>query len=182
MDESFGLKSDGLVRMEKLAESITRQSVVLCGISGSGKTTLAKMLEHRGYHRLSMDACVRQMYGETFMSCSAERQRELTAKAEKELAERLKMLLKEGKRVVIDGCLCKKSKRDLFRDASLAVGVNPMLVYVHAPFEDSLARLSKRTGQSEDDIPVEEEMLRRFFKGFEKPCPDEDAHVFENPD
>ena len=133
MDESFGLKSDGLVRMEKLAESITRQSVVLCGISGSGKTTLAKMLEHRGYHRLSMDACVRQMYGETFMSCSAERQRELTAKAEKEL-------------------------------------------------EDSLARLSKRTGQSEDDIPVEEEMLRRFFKGFEKPCPDEDAHVFENPD
>lgn len=149
--------------------------VLLSGISGSGKTHLAKMLEKEKFTRLSVDAFLMAEYGKEFKSFEPERQRMLTAEAESALAERMATEVKKGKRVVIDSCLCKRSKRDFMRRKAQETGHHTLLIYMQASFDESLRRLKARKGEGCDDIPVSEEMLRRFFCGFERPDEDENA-------
>lgn len=167
--------------LDIVAESLTAdnrcQAVMLCGISGSGKTHLANILEQKGWFRISIDHLTRQMYGKAFDDLPTETQKTITEDAEKEIAQRMTTQIAAGHRVVADGCLCKRSKRDFIRDILLKHGIHPTLVYLKASFEDSLIRINKRNGLSPDEIIVSEDMLKHFFANFQAPDPTEKAIV-----
>lgn len=155
------------------------QAVMLCGISGSGKTHFALSLEKAGFTRLSLDRLIGETYGKEFQSLSGEEQWRLTAEAERRIAEKGCEASRKGEKVVIDGCLCKRAKRDSMREALRLAGVEPRLVYLKADFGTSLRRLEAREGKGYDDIRITGAMLQRFFRGFQPPDDDEQAIVID---
>ncbi len=153
--------------------------ILLCGISGSGKTWLARMLENEGYKRLSVDRYISDTHGAEFQSYSKEKQFQLTADAEKQIAQSAYESAIRGDKVVVDACLCKRAKRDIVREIVCRSGKRPLLVHLKANFQTSLRRLETRTGNGCDDICISPEMLSRFFEGFQPPDEDENAIVID---
>lgn len=149
------------------------KAILLSGISGSGKTHLARILEQKGFVRLSVDALLMKKYGRGFQALDSESQRRLTVEAEAVIAETMQHEIGNGNRVVVDSCLCKRAKRDLMRRKARETGFEPMLVYMEASFDKCLHRLETRRGADSDDIQVSEDTLRGFFSGFERPDADE---------
>lgn len=148
---------------------------LLCGISASGKTTLARRLESEGAVMLSVDEEMWKRYGPEFTHLPSDEQRRLTLATEEDIRHQMALLLSEGNDVVIDSCLCKRFKRDAFREAAQAAGATPKLIYLTAPKEELLRRLSSRRGDSHDDIIVTAEQLERFLLNFQPPQDDEEA-------
>lgn len=176
MNRKTEMASRRYEELERKADKVAASPaavVVLCGISGSGKTEFAKCLTRRGFHRLSVDQLLFETYGDSFRLLPFERQRELTLEAERKIAEEMLNEASGGKRVVVDGCMCKRFKRDFFRSKADEHGVALQLVYLHATLETTLARMRERKGNGVDDIIVDEERIRGFFQGFEKPASDE---------
>ena len=147
---------------------------LLCGISASGKTTLARRLQAEGAVLLSVDEEMWNSYGSGFTELPSEEQRRLTLATEENLRHRMALLLKEGEDIVVDSCLCKRFKRDAFREAAIEAGATPKLIYLTAPKEELLRRLSSREGKAHDDIIVTAEQLERFLQNFQPPQADEE--------
>lgn len=146
---------------------------LLCGISGSGKTTLARELSKTGARLLSVDEEMWHRHGSEFPSLPSARQRELTLEIEEEIRKRMAQLLMQGDDVVVDSCLCKRFKRDAFRQKAEEAGGVPKLVYLYADRETLLKRLADRRGLHANDIIVTPEQLDRFLVNFQPPQPDE---------
>lgn len=146
---------------------------LLCGISGSGKTTLAKELSMTGARLLSVDEEMWLRHGSEFPDLPSSRQRELTLEIEAELRDRMAQLLKQGDDVVVDSCLCKRFKRDAFRQRAEESGGEPRLIYLYADRETLLKRLADRRGRHANDIIVTAEQLERFLVSFQPPQSDE---------
>ncbi len=149
------------------------RAVLMCGISGSGKTVFARRLEERGYVRLSADGLARARYGDELDTAAPERLREIFALTADELMRLAAEALEHGLRVVVDATMCKRARRDAARRVCAALGVTPLTVWMRAPQEVLLQRLSGRRGSGPDDCIVTPDMLRRFCAGFEAPEPDE---------
>lgn len=149
------------------------QAVVMCGISGSGKTHFAKMLERKGYTRLSVDALIWQKAGSRLPSLSDQERRLLFTECNDEMRAQLVDLLKAGRKVVVDATHCKRSIRDRIRNLCASVQVKPIFVYCEASEEELLSRLNGRTGAGSDDLPVTPHQLADYYIGFERPQPDE---------
>lgn len=135
-------------------------AVMMCGVSGSGKTTMARRLEAEGWVRLSPDA----LTYDTGLSYPEAMARTL---------DRLRPLLDAGRRVVIDAAMCKRTGRDALRRICRDAGVRCGLIYLSAPREELLRRLTARAGSGPDDIIVPAADLDRFLQNFQPPEPDE---------
>lgn len=147
---------------------------LLCGICASGKTTLARQIASGGAELLSVDEEMWHRHGSDFTKLPSSRQREMTLTVESEIREQMGRLLKDGKDVVIDSCLCKRFKRDAFRQAALEANAEPRLIYLTADRETLINRLAKRKGANHDDIIVTVEQLDRFLVNFQPPEADEE--------
>lgn len=148
---------------------------LLCGISGSGKTTLARQMAKKGARILSVDEEMWLRHGSEFPSLPSAKQRELTLEVEADIRDRMAQLLFQGDDVVVDSCLCKRFKRDAFRQRAIEAGAEPKLVYLYADRETLLKRLADRRGRHANDIIVTTEQLDRFLVNFQPPQPDEEV-------
>lgn len=169
--------------VERLADQIAssgNKAVMLCGISGCGKTTLADALARRGYKSLSTDRLIYDKYGSDFQKFPVQNQREITASAEKALADEMARLGADGQPVVADGCFCKRSKRDALRRRMAESGIKPLTVYLHLSLEETWERINNREGCSWRDIRITREMLENFFRGFEPPSEEEDKNILKH--
>ncbi len=153
------------------------QLVVMCGISGSGKTRFARELERCGYTRLSYDNAMWERYGEAMSTMPLSEQRPAFEAVAAETAETLRRLLAEGRRVVLDSTMCRRSKRDEMRRLASESGVTMCLVWMDAPLDVLRERLSGRRGSGPDDLIVPEANLEMFYQNFERPADDEDVII-----
>lgn len=129
--------------------------------------------------RLSVDERMWERYGR-FTDLPSEKQRELTLATEADLREEAAELLRAGKDVVIDSCLCKRFKREAFKAVAEVCGAETECIYLTAPREELLARLARRRGNDANDIIVGEEDFERFEKNFEIPGEDEDFRTIDS--
>lgn len=145
------------------------QIVVMCGISGSGKTTLSRVLEARGYYRISSDRIAWERYGNTLSCRPAAEQREIFACIFSEMMEELKMRAAQGERVVVDNAMCKRAQRERVREICREAGAEMRLLYLDVPYDVLAERLRGRTGSGPDDQIIPLENLRSFCANFEPP-------------
>lgn len=144
--------------------------VMMCGTSGSGKTYFSKLLESRGFARLSIDEELWPDFYVLSDMLTPEHKAFLKEQGMERLRSRAANLLAGGKNVVIDMCFCHKSQRDEFRAFSESLGAAPVLIYMKAGLPVLMARLADRTGKNgPNSLPVSEEELLRFWGGFQPP-------------
>lgn len=146
---------------------------LLCGISASGKTRYSKQLERQGAVRLCVDELMWSRHGSEFVHLPSATQRQLTLEAEAEIRTRMQELLSEGRRVVIDSCLCKRFKREAFELAATEVNADIDKIFLTARHEVLLHRLAQRKGDDPNDICVSPEEFGRFTANFQEPDADE---------
>ncbi len=159
--------------LSELNSLLAADAVLLCGVSGSGKTRLAKKLERAGFHRISIDGLVDLRYGHEFDNMSPELRKAAYNEAHSAAAAELERLLSEGRKVVIDGSMCKRAKRDMMREVCRRCGVEALTVFLDATFETLSGRLSGRRDSGPDDRTVSTRELKTFLANFERPTPDE---------
>lgn len=153
---------------------------MLCGISGSGKTTFARVLEKKGYTRLSLDAIVWNNYGELNKDMPLSERQKIFALANQEMDRQLKKHLDEGISIVIDATMCKRMRRDAIREICKPYGIVPKLVFLQAEERILSKRLSNRKGTGPDDQIVSPEDLHSFCKNFQTPDNDELCEYLES--
>lgn len=172
-------KNEDIFFQSEVTERIlSSRMVLMCGISGSGKTVFSKKLEAKGFVRLSVDELVWSWYGERLQSLPFEEQRELFMKASEDILSRALRLLEEGESVVVDSTMCKRFKRNKFKEACMrSFGIDPLIIYLEASLPLLLKRLSERTGIGPNDQKVTEGQLEMFYANFESPDPDENFSV-----
>lgn len=151
--------------------------VLMCGVSGSGKTYYSYKLEEKGYERLSPDELLWNRYGAGFTSLPFDQQKKLFIDASHEILDMTVRLVRAGKKVVVDSTMCKRFKRDEMREACLPLGVNPLIVYLEAPYPLLEQRLAFRKGSGPNDLIVSKEQLKTFYSNFEIPREDENFIV-----
>lgn len=150
--------------------------VMMCGVSGSGKTTLAQRYADRGYTRLSLDEMMWFEHGQAGVDYQHEQWRELADKTEILLRQRLVTLINNGCDAVIDMTFCKRKQRDFYKRLITDAGGEPELCFCDADFETLRQRLRWRDSlpPGPDNAYVSDEMLSRFYRGFERPTPEEE--------
>jgi predicted kinase len=150
--------SDGLICM-------------LCGISGAGKTTTAKLLEARGFVRLSIDEWIWGNYGRFGIDYPPESYPGLQVQAEAHLRLQLVELMRIGQAVVVDFSFWQRSRRDAYRQLIEQEARPSVLLYLKASKPLLLERLEKRRARFDANaaFPIDDEMLERYIAGFEEP-------------
>lgn len=149
----------------------------MCGISGSGKTHFSRLLESNGFERISVDENVWRKYGSDFAKFPFPQQKEIFMAADIEVMQQLSSLIKDRKKVVVDSTMCKRFKRDKVRAFCHNLGIDPLVVYLHAPKHLLFERLSRREGTGPNDQKVTSEQLDSFYSNFE--IPEKDERVLE---
>lgn len=153
--------------------------VMMCGIAGSGKTTYAKVLEARGFVRLSIDEYIWAQFGRFGVDYPAARYEELQRIAEEANFQRLGTLVRERVACVIDYSFWSRTKRQEYRRFVEDAGGQVTLLYLHATSEVLRKRLQVRnqTCDANAAFAIDQKTLERFIAGFEEPCGDEEAIV-----
>lgn len=144
--------------------------ILLCGISGSGKTTFARHLTKFGFIHLSLDGIMWDEFGdfspEEFMIYSQ--------RADEILRLKLAECVAAGRKAVVDATLCKRAKRDSYRNFLDALGARYGLVYCSAEPHVLRERLRGRNEHpGREAAIVTDDMLDSFLAGFEPPMSDE---------
>lgn len=147
--------------------------VLMCGVSGSGKTHCSRQLQQRGYTRLSTDEYIWEKYGSGFTALPFERQQGLFAEASAAIEQRLRLLLGQGEKVVVDATLCRRAKRDRLREICSELEASSIILYMQAPLPILRQRLAERRDSGPDDLKVSAERLEQFVENFESPADDE---------
>lgn len=161
---------------------VSDRAVIMCGISGSGKTYHALRLVQQGYIRLSVDSHVWQKVGPGIGRLTRAEQNALYDECRARVREELALLLKAGRKVVVDATHCRRSVRDDIRRVCAEAGVKPVFVFCMADEDVLWDRLSRRKGTDSDDLIVTREELSRYWRGFERPQPDETDFRFIDGD
>ncbi|MGN0629332.1 MAG: AAA family ATPase [Oscillospiraceae bacterium] len=144
--------------------------VMMCGTSGSGKTYFSKLLESRGFARLSIDEELWPDFYVLSDMLTPEHKAFLKEQGMERLRSRAANFVADGKNVVIDMCFCHKAQRDEFRTFGESLGAEPVLIYIKASLPVLRARLADRAGKNgPNSLPVSEEELLRFWSGFQPP-------------
>lgn len=154
------------------------QAVIMCGISGSGKTRIARMLEEKGYVRLSVDALIWEKVGQTLYKLPKEEKSLIFAESMSIVQKQLVNLLKSGQKVVVDATFCQRSARDQIRNLCAEIHIKPVFVYCEVNEEELWKRLSQRKGKGPDDLLVSRDELSRYCHGFEGPQENESDFIY----
>lgn len=156
--------------------SAGEQVVLMCGVSGSGKTTFARILEKSGYLRLSVDELIWKRHGKRFADFDDVRRREIFMRCGEEIEMSVMKCIEDGCRIVLDSTMCKRKKRDRLREICGNYGIDPVFIYMKAPYEILRHRLDSRSGEDANDQIVDERLLDDYFAHFE--CPDDyERHI-----
>lgn len=168
------------IEMHTTIESIREAgAIILCGISGSGKTVLSRQLEKIGFSRISVDEMIWNEYGSGFYDLPFARQQPVFRLMHERMEEEAKRLLDKGCRIVVDSTMCKREKRDSIRQICRDRGVEPVIVFLKAPFDLLEKRLEGRNGTGPDDLIMEKQQLSSFFANFEVPGEDENPIIID---
>jgi predicted kinase len=154
--------------------------VLTCGIAGSGKTAYAQRLEQEGYVRLSVDEEIWRRFGRYAVDYPANRYPVLQRQAEDALRQSLVQLVGEGRNVVVDLSLWRRSLRDEYKALVERAGGRWRLVYLRASLELLRQRLAARNDRQDANaaFPITDEVLQRYLAGFEEPR-DEGEEIIE---
>jgi predicted kinase len=144
---------------------------MMCGVAGAGKTTVAKLLESRGFVRLSIDEWIWTNVGRYGVDYDASLYSRFQAEAEKHLRADLVQLMSRQQAVVIDFSFWQRSRRDSYRQLIEQAGRAHLLLYLPASRPQLLARLQKRRERFDANaaFPIEDELLDPYLRGFEEP-------------
>ncbi len=152
--------------------------IMMCGTSGSGKTYFSKLLERRGFARLSIDE---ELWPDFYVFSdilTAEHKAFLKKQSMERLRSRASNFIAEGKSVVIDMCFCHKAQRDEFRNFAESIDARPVLIYLKATLPVLKARLSGRAGKNgPNNLPVSEAELFHFWGSFQPPKGEEEVVI-----
>lgn len=157
-------------------------AVLLCGVAGAGKTTYAQALEREGFVRLSIDEELWRRFGRYGVDYGPERYAELSSQAEAWVREQLVDLLEQGKNVVVDSSLWRKSRRDEYKALVTLAGGRWRLVHLVQRPDVLRARLRKRAHRFDANaaFPITDELLDDYLTGFEPLCDDGEEVVAES--
>lgn len=160
--------------------SSTALVVMMCGIAGSGKTTFAKILENKGFVRLSIDEEIWNTNGRWGIDFPMERFEEYRQNAEKKLQARLISLIGEKTDVVVDFSFWDRKRRKQYKHLIEDSGGKWKLIYLKVRTEDLHERLKLRNKRFDaNSFPISEEVLKSYLNGFEEPK-DEGEILVEN--
>jgi len=153
--------------------------VMMCGVAGSGKTTYAKVLEAKGFVRLSIDEYIWAHFGRYGMDYPEARYEQLQQSAEEANFKRLDAMMQERVACVLDYSFWSQAQRQHYRRFVQAAGGQVTLLYLRAGLEVLRNRLEVRnqTRGANAAFAIGPQMLGRFATGFEEPCDDEDAII-----
>lgn len=140
----------------------------MCGPAGSGKSTIARQLEKGGATRLSFDQ-VAWRRGMRTMPLPPDVHREI----EDELRARLRELVNDNAKVVLDFSFWSRRMRDEYRELLRPFGVIPETIYLATPLEVVRERTSARRASHGDDYVLSDELTVTYFEHFEAPTNDE---------
>ncbi|HEX4018589.1 MAG TPA: ATP-binding protein [Frankiaceae bacterium] len=118
--------------------------VLMCGIAGSGKTTYSRRLEEAGYIRLSIDEAVWAQFGRYGLDYAAADYGDKSRLADGALRQRVRFLIRQGNRVVVDNSFWSRAIRDEYKELVTASGGQWRLVYLQATPERLRRRLEDR--------------------------------------
>ncbi|MFD8081990.1 AAA family ATPase [Kitasatospora sp. NPDC059722] len=145
--------------------------VMMCGLPGSGKTTYARVLERRGFTRLSIDEVVwTRTGGRDAADLDPAGYDRLKSAAEKGLWDELIRLMEARRPVVIDYSFWNRATRERYKAAIESHGCRWELVRLRADLETLRRRLSHRNRRSDaNSVTVPDELLERYYAAFEEP-------------
>ena len=154
--------------------------LLMCGVSGAGKTTYSKQKEQEGYVRLAIDELIWEDYGVYGVDYPSEKYAKVSSLSSVKLKELTVKAVQEGKNVVVDSSFWAKSHRDAYRELLAAYDLTIKVIYLKADYDTLRKRLAIRNKvqTANSAFPITEEILQRFFSGFEEPV-NEDEVVIE---
>lgn len=147
--------------------------MMMCGISGSGKTMYARRLSSMGYTMISADRMAWEKYGDKLTQLPSEEMHRTFSEVNKRIDQLLTEAIAKGERVVVDSTLCRRERRAQMVELCRSRGIEPLIIYLSAPYEVLSQRLTARNGSGPDDQIITEHQLRHFCAHFEAPGPDE---------
>ncbi|AYC30142.1 AAA family ATPase [Paenisporosarcina cavernae] len=144
--------------------------VMMCGVAGSGKTTFAKILEKKGFVRLSIDEEIWTTNGRWGIDFPMEKLVEYRASAEGKLRLQLIQLMKDKQHVVIDFSFWDRSRREDYKRLIESSGGKWVLLYLQVEVEELQKRLQLRNQRADaNSFPISDELLASYLKRFEVP-------------
>lgn len=143
---------------------------MMCGVAGSGKTTFAKIIEDKGFVRLSIDEEIWSTYGRYGIDFPRGKIEEYKIEAENKLRSYLIELIHNKHQVVIDFSFWNRVKRDQYKRLIELSGGKWKLIYLKVHPEDLRERLKIRNKRLDaNSFPVTEELLTSYLNGFQVP-------------
>lgn len=134
--------------------------IMMVGIPGSGKSTYAKKLEDENNIVLSTDAIRGEVYGDEAIQKDHKQIYQL-------LFSRAKQALAKGKNVILDATYSNIYDRQRTLDAFSDLNLYRVAIVISTPLKECLKRNKNR------DRVVEEDVIRRYYNGFEFPTKNE---------
>ena len=154
--------------------------VMMCGVAGSGKTTFAKILEDKGFVRLSIDEEIWTTNGRWGIDFPIEKLEEYRQTAERKLQTCLTKLIRDKQQVVIDFSFWSRERRNRYKQLIEDSGGKWKLIYLKVHSTDLHERLKLRNKRFDANaFPVSDKLLNSYLNGFEEPK-DEGEIVIEN--
>ena len=147
-----------------------------CGPAGSGKTTHARRLEASGYVRISFDEEAWRLGHRTHPLPAA-----AAATVHAGIRDRLLVLVREGRDVVVDTSFWSRASRDAYRELLAPLGIIPVTHYLATPQVQVLDRLARREGGGPHQVVVPPDLARTYLDGFEAPTVEEGPLVVVLP-
>jgi predicted kinase len=117
---------------------------MLCGFVGSGKTTYAHTLEAQGCVRLSIDELVFERHGRHGIDYDESQYPNRAAAARAELDQQLRVLLGEGRDVVLDYGFWSREFRDQYKQLIEGAGARWRLLFFDVDLDEIRQRLESR--------------------------------------
>ena len=145
--------------------------IIVCGLPGSGKTTIATELvdRHHGV-RYSPDDWMDALGVDLWDEAKRAGIERLQWKAAQDL-------IALGGTAIIEWGTWRRSERDALREGARALGAAVELIYMDAPIDTLLDRVTQRGRESP---PIDRAMLEDAAQAFEVPTPDELA-IYDPP-
>ncbi|MBP1040149.1 ATP-binding protein [Vagococcus sp. BWB3-3] len=156
--------------------------MLMCGVSGAGKTTFSKEKEKEGYIRLAIDELIWEDYGVYGIDYKPEEYEKVSALSSAKMRELTVKYVQEGKNVIVDSSFWAKSHRDSYRELLADYDVDILVIYLKADYATLEKRLEIRnqTQTANSAFPITEDILKRFYSGFEEPINENELVIIQN--
>ena len=156
---------------------------MICGISGSGKTVFSKKLELLGIPRISIDEELWPDYYVYPGLFSDEHRDFLYRQAMERIFAKVRNFCAEGSACSVDMPFCKRGQRENFRAHIENCGGTPVLIWINTDLPVLKSRLADRAGKNgPNNLPVSEDEINMYWKGFQKPDDEEHIEIDGNRD